>query len=104
MSTRSRSKPAVDAAPARSSSLRGQSLPLDAAADALQRGRGDHALGRAADAVQQVDAGLRPRGRDRGRDVAVADQVHARAGLAQLADQLLVALALEHDDADVGHA
>ena len=38
-----------------------------------------------------------------GRDVAVADQVHARAGLAQLGDQVVVAVALEHDDGDLVH-
>ena len=41
------------------------------------------------------------RGRDRGRDVAVADEVHARAGLAQLGDQVVVAVALEDDDGEV---
>ena len=55
-------------------------------------------------AVEHVDARLGPRGGDRRRDVAVADQVDAGARLAQLADQVVVALALEHDDADVGHA
>ena len=79
-------------------------LRLDPAAHALQRAGGDHAFGRAADAVEHVDAGLRTRGRDRGRDVAVANQIHARARLAQLADQLVVAVALEHRDADVGDA
>ena len=74
---------------------------LDAAADALERGRRDHALGRAADAVEHVDARAGLRGRDRGRDVAVPDQLHARAGLAELGDQLLVAVALEHDDVDL---
>ena len=49
---------------------------LDAAADALQRGGGDDAFGRAADAVEHVDAGAAARGRDRRRDVAVADEVH----------------------------
>ncbi len=77
-------------------------LALDAASDALQRSGGDHSLGRAADPVQQVDAGLRPGGGDRRGDVAVADQVDARACLAKLPDQLVVAFALEHDDTDVG--
>ena len=49
--------------------------------------------------IQHVDAGLGPRSGDRRRDVAVADQVHARAGLAELGDQVVVAVALEHDDA-----
>ena len=58
---------------------------LDRAAEALDRGGGDDAFRRAADAHQHVDAGERLRRGDRGRDVAVADQVDARAGLAQLA-------------------
>ena len=74
---------------------------LDAAADALQRRRRDDALRRAADPVEHVDAGARLRRGDRRRDVAVADQLHARAGFAELVDQLLVPVALEHDDVDL---
>ena len=70
---------------------------LDAAADALQRCCRDHALRRAADPVEHVDARPGLRGGDRRCDVAVADQAHARARLAQLGDQLVVAVALEHD-------
>ena len=55
-------------------------------------------------AVEQVDARAGARGRDRRRHVAVADQVPVRAGLTELADQLLVAVALEDDHADVGDA
>ena len=43
----------------------------------------------------------RPGRGDRGRDVAVADQVDARAGRTQLGDQVDVALALEDDDVHV---
>ena len=70
----------------------------------LQRRGRDHSLRRAADPVEQVDAGLGSGGGDRRRDVAVADQVDARAGLAELADQLLVPVALEHDDTNVRRA
>ena len=47
---------------------------------------------------------LGARRRDRRRDVSVANQVDARARIAQLADQIDMAVALEHDDAHVGHA
>ena len=68
---------------------------LELAADALERGRRDHALGRAAGAEQDVDAGVGVRGHHRAGDVAVADQADARAGLADLGDQLVVAVAIE---------
>ena len=84
----------------RSSSSRGQSLPWIPPPTHLSAGRGDHALGRAADPIEQVHPGPGLRSGDRGRDVAVADQVHLRAGLAELADQILVPVALEHDDGD----
>ena len=44
------------------------------------------------------------RGGDRRRDVAVADEVHARSGLAELGDEVVVAVALEDDDGEVVHA
>jgi hypothetical protein len=75
---------------ARSSSLRGQSRPW-IAAHALERRGGDDALGRAADAEQDVDAGVGPRGGDRTGDVAVTDEADAGAGLADLGDELVVA-------------
>ena len=98
--TRSRSKPAVDQALPLVVVPRPQ-LPLHRAAEALDRGSGDHALRRSADAHEEVDAGARLRGRDRGRDVAVADEVHARSGLAELGDEVVVAVALEDDDREV---
>src|SRR5215210_2814766 len=78
-------------------------LALDRPAEALDRGSGDDAFGGAADPHQHVDAGERLGGGDRGRDVAVANEVHARAGVPQLADQPLVPLALEHDDGHLAH-
>ena len=99
-STRSGSRPAASSCLALVVVARPQPC-LDAAADALQCRGGDDAFRRAADSVEDVDAGVRLRGGDRRRDVAVADQLHARAGLAQLGDQRVVALALEHDDVDL---
>ena len=58
---------------------------LDRAAEALQRARGDDAFGRAADAEQDVGAGVAPRDLDRAGDVAVGDEADARAGLSALA-------------------
>ena len=101
-STRSRSKPASSSAVSLAVVARPESA-LDRAAEALDRGRRDDALRRPADAHQHVDAGPRPARGDRGRDVTVADQVHARARVAQLRDQLVVALALEHHDREVAH-
>ena len=46
---------------------------LHLAAHALERGRRDHSLGRAADTDQYVDRGARPRAGDRAVDVAVGD-------------------------------
>ena len=54
--------------------------------------------GRAADAHRGVDAGAAHGGRDAGREVAVGDQLDARAGLADLGDEIVMALAVEHDD------
>ena len=52
------------------------------AAQALERRGGDHALGRAADAVEQVDARAAPGGRDGAGDVAVGQEVDPRPDLA----------------------
>ena len=67
----------------------------------LQRGGGDHALGRAADAEEDVGAALRRRDGDGGGDVAVLDELDAGAGLAALADDVLVARAVEDHRGDV---
>ena len=63
---------------------------LDLAAQAAHRRGGDHALGRAADPHHRVHAGAAHRGGDAGREVAVGDQADARAGLADVGDELLV--------------
>ena len=73
----------------------------DLAVQAAHRGRGQHAFGRAAGAHHRVDAGADDGGGDAGRQVAVADQPDARAGRADVGDQLLVARPVEHDDDEV---
>ena len=62
---------------------------LHLAADAAQRRRRQHAFGRAALADINVDAGGGIGGCDHARHIAVGDQLHRRAGLADLGDQLL---------------
>ena len=74
---------------------------LHAAVEAAERRRGEHALGRAADAHDGVHVRAAHGGRDAGREVAVADQLDARAGLADVVDQLLVPRPVEHDDDQV---
>ena len=69
----------------------------DLAAQAAHRRRREHALGRAADAHHGVHAAADHRGGDAGRQVAVADQTNARAGGADVGDQLLVPRPVEHD-------
>src|SRR5207302_11469962 len=75
---------------------------LQGAAEALDRGRRDHAFGCSSDAHQQVYPGPAARRGDGGSDVAVPDKVDLRAGFAKLADEVVVAIALQHDDGDVG--
>src|SRR5207344_1566706 len=70
---------------------------LDLASHALQRGGGDDALGRAPDAEEDVDAGVRPGRGDGAVDVAVGDEADARTCFADLADQVEVALPVEDD-------
>src|SRR4051794_25273607 len=74
---------------------------LDLAAEAAQRRGGDDALGRTARAHDGVDAGARNSTGDRRGQIAVTDELDPRAGLADLGDERLVALALEDDDGDV---
>ncbi len=74
---------------------------LDLATEATQRGGRDDALRRAADAHDGVDAGARDRAGDGGRQVAVADELDARAGRPDLGDQVVVPRPLEDHDRDV---
>ena len=73
----------------------------DRAAEALDRGRGEHALGRAADAPEQVDAGAVAHREQRAGDVAVRDEADARAGAANALDHLVVPRAVEDHDHQV---
>ena len=74
---------------------------LDLAAEAAQRGGRQDALRRAADAHDGVDAGALDRAADRGRQVAVGDELDPRPGPPDLLDQGVVARPLEDDDGDV---
>ena len=86
----------------RSSSSRGYEASLDGTAEALERGGGDHPFGRAADAHSRSTPDPRGGGGDRARDVAVADQVHARAHASRMAAIMsCVAWPVEDRDADV---
>src|SRR6478735_1234716 len=60
---------------------------LDLATEATQRRGGDDALRCAAGPHHGMDAGARDGARDRGRQVAVADELDPRAGLLDLGDQ-----------------
>ena len=57
----------------------------------------------AADAHRQVVVGAADGRIDRGRDVAVGDHLDARAGLADLGDQVVVPGPVEHHRGDVAH-
>src|SRR4051794_9970662 len=71
------------------------------AAHALERGRGDHTLRRATDAEEDVGAAPGRGDGDGGGDVAVLDELDAGAGLAALADDVLVSGTVEHHRGDV---
>ena len=73
----------------------------DLAVQAAHRRRRQHAFRRAAGAHHRVDAGADDRRGDAGRQVAVADQPDARAGRADVRDQLLVPRPIEHDDDEI---
>ena len=77
--------PGVDGALALCVIARGK-LAEDHAAEALDRAGRDDALGRAADAEQEVDTRALPGGGDRTGDVSVGDQLDARAGGAHVGD------------------
>jgi hypothetical protein len=82
----------------------GPELGLELAAEAAERcGRQDR-LARAADADGEVVVGSTDRGRDRGCDVAVLDELDAGARLADVLDEVVVARAVEDDGGDVGRA
>lgn len=70
---------------------------LEFPADAAKGRRGQNAFGRASDTEQQIDTGFRLGRRDRGRDIAVADQANARACLANFLYDLFVSRTGEND-------
>jgi hypothetical protein len=72
-------------------------------AHTFQRGRSDHALGRTADAEQDVGAGLRPCGGDCAGDVAIGDQTNSGAGGPHLRNDLLVTGAVENHRGEVAY-
>src|SRR5205085_11090419 len=76
---------ALDLRPRRRPELR-----LELAAETAERGGRDDGLPRAADADREVVVRAADRGRDRGRDVAVLDELDARARGADLLDQVVV--------------
>src|SRR3546814_13460947 len=76
---------------------------LELAADAAQRGGGEHALGRAARSHIDVDIGFGVGRRDDARDVAVGDQRDAAADRTQLGDDRFMARAVEHADDELLH-
>src|SRR4030095_8589402 len=64
---------------------------LELAADAAQRRRGEHSLGRPADTQEQIDAGFRFGGGDGSGYVAIANQANACSRFAYFLDDRLVA-------------
>ena len=72
-------------------------------AHALQGGGGDDPLRGAADAVENVHARLRPGGRDGAGDVAGGDELDTCAGLADLGDELAVAVTVENLHGQIPH-
>src|SRR4051794_4940004 len=77
---------------------------LDLATETAERGRRQDAFRSAADPHHGVDACALDGAADRGREVAVADQLDPGAGLADLVDQRLVAWSLEDHHGDIADA
>src|SRR5580700_2072983 len=76
--------------------------PLHLAADAGERCRGEHALGRAADAEIYVNAGrLRVGGMNDAGDIAVRDEPHGSASAAGRCDKIGMARPVEDERGDV---
>src|SRR6185503_599309 len=74
---------------------------LDLAAEAAHGGSGDHALRGPADAHDRVHAGALDRAADRGGEVAVGNELDARARAPDLGDEVGVARPVEDDHGDV---
>src|SRR4051794_16696107 len=71
---------------------------LHASVQAAHRGGGEYALGRAAYAHRGVDAGPAHGGGDAGGEIAVGDQLDARARFADLRDEIVMPFAVEDHD------
>ena len=97
MKTRSMSSIPCSRAASISRARRRPELRLHLAAEAAERGRGEHGLPRAADADREVVVRAADRGGDRRGHVAVLDQLDAGAGVADLLDQVVVARPVEDD-------
>ncbi len=76
-------------------------LRLELPTQATKSGRGENRLPGAADADRQVVVGAAYGSGDRRGHVAVLDELDARAGGADLLDQVVVARAVKHDRRDV---
>src|SRR3954447_6591417 len=79
----------------------GPQLALDDATDALDRAGRDDALRRAADAEQQIDAGVVARGHDGAGHVTVADELDPGTCIPDLLHQVAVPGSVEHHDGHV---
>src|SRR5690349_2292249 len=75
--------------------------PQHIAVQAANGGGGDDSFGRSAGAHDAMHASADDRGRDAGGEVAVADELDAGAGLANVRNELLVAGTVEHNDYQV---
>src|SRR5204863_2306041 len=73
------------------------------AAEAAEGGRREDRLPRAADADREVVVRAADRGGDRGRDVAVLDELDPRSRVADLLDQVVMAGPVEDDCRHVVH-
>src|SRR5207253_8403115 len=78
-------------------------LPLQLAAEAAKRGGCEHGLAGAADPDREVVVRAADRSGDRRGHVAVLDELDARAGVADLLDQIMVTRAVEDDRRHVVH-
>ena len=81
--------------------LRDDETREDFAVQAAHRRGRQHAFRRAAGTHHRVHAGSDDRRGDSSRQVAVANQADARAGLANFADQLFVTRPVEHDHHEI---
>src|SRR5690606_33827216 len=77
---------------------------LHVATQGLERTGGDYTLGRAADAQQQIDTGVRHSRHQRPGDITIGDELDARTGPPNLGHDLIMTRPIQNDDGDVLHA